>query len=231
MNNKKTVVIVLIVAMMSVVGGVASAQTDDSGDRLRNRQGMFAGRNFEGEIMDIIAEATGLTPLELRQEVRDGATLAEVITENGGDVDAVADEIVAVMAERLDERVETQLETLEERVAALLNGEVDRPGRGDGPRAGNFGDRLPGGIGEAVMEATGLTLQEIGEQLRAGNSMIDILTAAGVDLDVFTAEILADAEARLAERVEAGRITQEQADERLESLTERLNAFLSNTDV
>ena len=46
------------------------------------------GRNQQRAIMSAIAEATGLDAIEIREAIRDGATPAEVITANGGDVNA-----------------------------------------------------------------------------------------------------------------------------------------------
>jgi uncharacterized protein YidB (DUF937 family) len=53
-----------------------------------------------------VAELLGLDAQELRQQVRDGATLAEIATAQGVEPQAVIDELVAELTERLDNAVE-----------------------------------------------------------------------------------------------------------------------------
>lgn len=64
--------------------------------------GMF-GRGVGSEA---VADLLGLDAQELRQQVRDGATLAEIATAQGVEPQAVIDELVAELTERLDNAVE-----------------------------------------------------------------------------------------------------------------------------
>jgi hypothetical protein len=48
---------------------------------------------------NIIGEATGLDPETLREEAASGTTLAEVITANGGDVEAVKAELIEALSD------------------------------------------------------------------------------------------------------------------------------------
>ncbi|HRF96449.1 MAG TPA: hypothetical protein PLZ51_14685, partial [Aggregatilineales bacterium] len=41
------------------------------------------------DIVQVVVDATGLDPQDLMQQLRDGATLADIITANGGDVNTV----------------------------------------------------------------------------------------------------------------------------------------------
>lgn len=67
------------------------------------RGGRFGDR--ERVILDAITEATGLAPQQIAQQVRDGATLAEVISANGGDVDAIIDLAVQTATDRINQAV------------------------------------------------------------------------------------------------------------------------------
>ena len=82
--------------------------------------------------MTIISEATGLSIEELREEAAGGAALADIITANGGDVEAVKAELIEAMSE-MPNADETYVEG---RVSDLLNNSL--PGPGIEGRPGGF---------------------------------------------------------------------------------------------
>lgn len=67
------------------------------------RPGMF-GRGVASEAL---SDLLGLEAQELHQQLRDGATLADIATEQGVDPQAVIDELVGELTERLDNAVES----------------------------------------------------------------------------------------------------------------------------
>jgi hypothetical protein len=213
------------------------------------------------EWVEIIADETGLTITEIRDLLADGNTLAQIITDNGGSVDAVTDAAMTELAEHLAEAVEagriTQAEADEilaaapDRIDTALNTTYDggfgfgygpgEPGMGLGDcmglgmgtgdcLGGRFGDRTPvRNVLNAVLDATGLSITEVRDAMQAGDTLADVLTANDVNVDTFVAGLLTDAEARLATAVENGRITQEQADERLAIISDRITEALNRT--
>jgi polyhydroxyalkanoate synthesis regulator phasin len=108
-----------------------------------------------GGDLSTLADSLGIEEDELRSELEDGKTIAEIAEEQGVDVQDVVDAIVAAQQERLDEAVadgdltQEQADELlagaEERVTAFVNGERPDPedlpdlpelrheGRGGGP--------------------------------------------------------------------------------------------------
>ncbi|PJF43904.1 MAG: hypothetical protein CUN55_06735 [Phototrophicales bacterium] len=102
------------------------------GDRERLHQ------NFNREAISIVSEALGLTPEEILSQLREGKTVGVIITENGGDVDAITAQIVASVSEHINEavangeldaeRAETLLSNLETRITEWLN-RTERPTR------------------------------------------------------------------------------------------------------
>src|SRR5690606_13042960 len=93
-------------------------------------------RAFRGDCLDAAAEALGMTEDELREELRDGRTIAEVAEARGVDVDAVVDAMVAAGTERLEDAIEE----LPERMRDVVEGEHPlrphprfRPGGPDRP--------------------------------------------------------------------------------------------------
>lgn len=258
MNLKKLGVVVVAVSAIGI--GAASAQQGNPpagqpGGRMLGRGGLL------GNVAEIVADATGLTPLELRQQIRQGTTLAEIITANGGDVDAVTADIVAAVTEQVNqavadaritqERADQLLADLEARVTDALNGEAPlglgglRGGLGRGEAPGNFdGTGRPFGRGgnrggferpgvmlqgtlpllDAVQSATGLSLVDIGSQIRDGATLGEVVTNNGGDIDAVIAAALATVTEQANQAVTDGTITQAQAD----ALLARLETFYQN---
>jgi hypothetical protein len=239
-------IITLLIAMLSLlVAGSAFAQEDDPtrppfGDRpVREHRPI-------GALIDIIADETGLTPQEIFQAARqDEMTLAEVITANGGNVDAVVAAAVTQAEERLAEGVEAgritqdradeMLATLEQSLRDGLNGDLPpRPERRGERREDRRAERPVGELGlrglflDNLTEVTGLEGDAIREMLRGGDSFSDILAEAGVDADAFIAEVIADADAQITEGVIEGTISEDQAERLIERLTTFLNERLSD---
>lgn len=94
------------------------------------------------EILETAASYLGLTAAELREELQD-KTLAEVAKEQGKTAAGLVQKLVAVETKRIDEAVAdgkltdeqaTKLEEdLADRLEALVNGELHRPGEGRHP--------------------------------------------------------------------------------------------------
>jgi polyhydroxyalkanoate synthesis regulator phasin len=107
--------------------------------------------------LDAAADYLGVTEAELREQLRDGKTLAEVAEDEGKAGAGLVDAMVASAEEKIDQAVEdgrlteeraTELkQQLEERITDLVNGELrGRPFGGFGHRGFGPGG-LPGGPG------------------------------------------------------------------------------------
>jgi hypothetical protein len=129
-------------------GGAALAANQlDSGSRdggeLPLRGGLGPGGCGEGRGLDAAAEYLGLSEAELRAELAEGNSLAEIAGEQDKSVDGLIDAMVEASEERLDAAVEAgrlteaQRDALQDdlraRVTDLVNGELRlRFGRGGG---------------------------------------------------------------------------------------------------
>jgi hypothetical protein len=90
-------------------------------------------------VTNAVAEVTGLEPSDIVQQTRDGATLAEIITANGGTVEQVVDvalqPIIDAMSERVtsgeitQEQMDTRLAELTGRLTERINNAPQRPFR------------------------------------------------------------------------------------------------------
>jgi hypothetical protein len=231
----KAAVVSVIVVVLAIIVGVVSAQ---DGRPNRGNRGGHGGLDMMLDMADIVTNATGLTMQEIRQQVADGAILAEVIEANGGSVDAVIAEAMTAIEERIaeaqengsisEERAVQMLENLEQRLTDAVNGAGGFMGRGGG-MMGNWGERgfFAPHLAQAVAAATGLEPQDILTQVQSGASLASILTDNDVNVDTFVAEQTAQYEERLTGLVEEGRISEAVADARLNlfnvELADRLN--------
>ncbi|MEM8619711.1 MAG: hypothetical protein AAGF73_08310 [Actinomycetota bacterium] len=117
------------------------------------------GSRGAGVINEAVTDLLGLTPAELREQLMDGATLAEVATGQGIDPQDVIDEIVGEAEERLDQAVangrldqaeaDEKLAETTERIAEVVNNGRSEAAPGGFGRGGpgGFGRGGPGGFG------------------------------------------------------------------------------------
>ncbi len=188
---------------------------------------------FDGEMHDLLQTYTGLTGPELARAIRrDESTVADLITANGGDVDAFIAEAVTIAEARIDEavtngnldadRAELIKANLPDRITERVNGEWE-------PRRRGGRGRFAGEI-EAVAlaeEYTGLEGPAIREAIRGGATLAELIEANGGDVDAFIAEGVALAETRIDEAVAEGRMDADRAEQLKGNLTEIITAGLN----
>lgn len=93
------------------------------------------------------------------------------------------------------------------------------------PDGGGHGRGGRGGPGlEAAATALGLSEDDLRTELQDGSTIAEIASEKGVDLATVTDAMLAAEKEKLAEAVSSGKLTQEQADERLSGAEERITA-------
>lgn len=101
-----------------------------------------------------------------------------------------------------------------DKVASTLADKLPPPGRGPrGPRGGEL---------DTAASALGMTPTELRAQLRAGKSLADVAKDRGVALGTLTAALQNAAADRLAQAVQDGRLTQQQADKIKATLPQRI---------
>lgn len=78
-----------------------------------------------------------------------------------------------------------------------------------------------------VAEVLGVTAEDLRDSLGNGDTLADVADAQGVSVDALTAALVDAKTEKIAEKVEAGRITQEQADAKLAELEARIEAKIN----
>jgi hypothetical protein len=207
------------------VAGVAGAQTGDDRPPAEERRpgGCHGG---QGASLDAAARALNLSVEDLRERLRDGRTLAQVAQEQNVDAQTVIDAMVADATARIDEKVqEGDLTTeeanerkanLEERIARLVNEGPQRGGpRGHGPKL------------DSAAQALGMSAEDLREQLRDGKTIAQVAQERNVDAQRVIDAMVAEANARIDEKVQEGDLTAEEANERKAELEERITELVN----
>ncbi len=88
---------------------------------------------------------------------------------------------------------------------------------------------LGAGINEAVTDLLGMTREQIQAERQAGKSLVQIADARGVTGEALIDAIMAGKQEAVQNMVAAGTITQDQADQRLEQMRERVESAVNRT--
>ncbi len=127
------------------------------------------------------------------------------------------DEVVGVFDQLVEEGVLTQeqADTVKER---LRDANARFGPRMHGPRAAHQ---------EILTEVLGVSEDELLQAREDGRSLADVADANGVDPQAVVDALVADLEEHLDQGLESGRLTDEQADERLAEATERIEDMVN----
>ncbi len=138
--------------------------TEEQAERLRERGFPFAGgRKGQGcgQVKDAAAEVLGMTRKELKDELKDGNSLAEVAEAQGMSVEdfeaALLDRVQAQLGELVadgdltQEQADDIFQRIEENIDSILSGEGRQHRRPGG--FGGLGQRMPEGVESSEVTA------------------------------------------------------------------------------
>ncbi len=123
---------------------------------------------------------------------------------------------------------QAQADKVVETLAANMPQGGGREGRGGGHGGGQGRQERRAMALDAAATALGTTADDLRTQLESGSTLAQIATAKGVDVQTVVDALVAEANAKLAQAVTDGKITQAQADTRSEKLTERITDMVNN---
>lgn len=149
-----------------------------------------------------------------------GVSFAQEATEEGTTVEETAERdsrLAEALQPLLDDGTLTQAQV--DAVVDTLREGMPRGGRGPGMRGG------PGL--DAAAETLGLSVEDLRTALSEGQSLADVAAANGADVQSVIDALVAEAQTHTAEKVAEGDLTQEEADERLATVTERITAMVN----
>ena len=122
-------------------------------------------------------------------------------------------------------------------VAGVVGAQGNPGGGGPGGRGGPGGAGDRGGalgvglreLGQIVSEQTGLSGLELMTEIRAGNTLAEIITANGGEVQVVVDTAITQLTERINQAVTNGRLTQERADEMLANLETTVTDVINGT--
>jgi DNA-binding phage protein len=215
------------------------------GPGLGHGRGLGLGLFFAGggpfRTLDTAATYLGTTRLELRRDLANGKTLAQVAKDKGKTVDGLVAALTAAANKRIDQAVATgrltdaqatQLRAgLEQGITALVNATVPARVQLRGPFGPGFGFRHGGGPFahelDVVASYLGLTEGQLHQALEGGKSLAQVAKDNGKSADGLVTALTNDAKQRLDTAVKAGRITQADADQALKGLQQRITDLVN----
>jgi hypothetical protein len=218
------------------VAGVAFAADGGvpGGDSGETRDHRGPHRHPRGIGLYEIVEASGIDSEVFREGWQNGQSINDTLQANGLDPAAVADEVLADLEAKLDERVANG-ELDEERAAEILANATERlatfmstvPDLEGRPRP-HIRFAAGKGIVESAAETIGITVRElIGEIIATDGTIASVAEAHGVAVQDVVDNAVAQAIARIDEAVANNRITLEKAEELKDTIVERVERFVN----
>lgn len=184
-----------------------------------------------------VADILGIDdPQVIVDALEAGDTLADVAAANGSSGDALVADLVSDLSEKLaegvaDERIDQAradeiLLNAEVRITELVNSTQEEiQAAREAQRSERQAEREARRAEhqETVAGLIGIPFDEIQAALQEGETTLaEIAAGQGVDLDTLVDGLVAPVAANLADKVADGTLTQEEADERLAEVTERI---------
>jgi hypothetical protein len=243
--------VALIVAAIAA-SGMAFAQSDGTDDTVPpagdtqveefapergfkgrdGHRGMRGGPGHLGQVADFL----GVDAEVIQDGLEAGDTLADIAAANGSSGTAVVDSLVADLTEKLDgavadERIDQEkadeiLANATEKITTMVNSTQDEiQALREAERAEKVAEREARRAErqQNLADVIGIPFADIQAALQEGETTLaEIAAGQGVDLDTLVDGLVAPAAADLAEKVADGTLTQEEADERLANITERI---------
>jgi len=223
----------------------ADKMTENTSDRIKEQventqqgkgfdKGKGFGFGFGSEKNEELLSLLKLDADKLKEELKAGKSLAAVAEAQGVSVDDVVALLVKQQDAQLAEAVsagkmtQEQADKLKEKSSEHARAMVENThqGRGFGQGMGFAGGYEKN---EELLSLLKLDADKLKEELKADKSLAAVAKAQGVSTDDVVALLVEQQEAKLAEAVKAGKLTQEQADKLNENASDRVKAMVENT--
>ncbi|MCE1253235.1 MAG: hypothetical protein LWX83_06750 [Anaerolineae bacterium] len=177
-----------------------------------------------GDWVAQLAQALNMSVDELKTEIKSGKNVAQLAEEKGVDLDTLVKDLTQKAQTRLQQSVsqgkitqaqaDRRLKTLQDGLKKWFNS-----GR---PPARVKADLMVIRDAKIVAEKLGLTEVELFKAVKNGSSVAQLAEQKGIDLDEVVQAVLNKHAESLQKAVDAGKLSQAQMDQRLETLKQQL---------
>ncbi|MBN1564580.1 MAG: hypothetical protein JXA10_12115 [Anaerolineae bacterium] len=219
-------IVVLVAVMAFGVIGTAAAQGTDRRPAQNVRDRLTRDGRVRQALLDAVVEATGLTAEDIVPQLRDGKTLAEILTENGLDPDVVLADVTAAMIDEVNQALadgtisannaERAVEELPGLLEAAMNGEMREYLKDKAL------ERMEDTALGIMADMAGMELEDLIKDVAAPPTLAEIAARYGLDPDAVIAELEARITENVNQAVANGEMTAEEAAEILDGLHDRL---------
>jgi hypothetical protein len=205
-----------------VAGGIAfAAGNAHSGTQNRGH----------GSIRSAVTNYLGLSARQLRTDLADGETLAQITTAQGKSVSGLEQTIESAVKARLDQALASGRMTSrqEQSILSRLAARIDRAVSVPHPAALLRRRLLPRVVLSASAAYLGLTKQQLRARLHAGQTLAQVATAQGKTTTGLEQAIETGAKTRLDQAVASGRLTAGREQRILTRLGRQLDRLVNRT--
>jgi uncharacterized protein (DUF433 family) len=220
------------VAGMVIVGGGAVAVAAPAPDAGTSHPAAAGHRRAIARgALATAAETIGISPADLRSQLKDGKTVAQVAQDHDVTAQQVVDAVVAKASARIDtavangkldaDRAATLKQKLPDAVTKLVNHELDGKHR---PRRA----RVAGAV-KVAADTIGIGAKDLATQVRDGKTVAQVAQDHGVEPQAVIDALVGKAQARIDKAVAAGRIDAERGQQLTEKVTARVTKLVNET--
>jgi len=229
------------IIVSAIAGGVVLADEPEENGQV-NPPPMARGGMAHGA--GVLNELLGLTAEEIHDQRLAGVSLVEIAAAQGVSEAELIAALTAGITERIaqavidgkltQEQADEKLVIIMARTTEMVNStEMPEPKqrRPQKRQPTPFQRGFKAGVRAAeIADLIGLSVAEVHEQRLAGASLAQIAAAQGVSEAELIAALTADITARLAQAVTDGKLTQEQADEKLAAIVAKTTEMVNSTE-
>jgi polyhydroxyalkanoate synthesis regulator phasin len=239
---------VLLVGVPAVKASAVGNQSNgQAGQGKRGGYSLHMGRNM-GDMGSNVAEFLGISQEDLSAARQAGQSLVQIAAEKGISEQQLLDYMFAQYGAQIDqlvtngkitqEQADQHKQFMTERIKENINRTDIGPNRADGRglKAGGKGAGMgeglgQGGMGSNVAEFLGISQEDLRAARQAGQSLVQVAAEKGISEQQLLDYMLAQRGAQLDQLVTDGKITQEQADQHKQLMTERIKENINRTNI
>jgi ribosomal protein S20 len=232
-SGMKKLLASVTVAGLFVAGGASAAWAADPGGSAGSGSGQPTGAQQRGHhrrgarlAIETAAATIGVTPQDLRSQVRGGKTVAQVATEHGVDPASVVNAVVTALTQRIDEaaaqgkidanRAEQAKQKLPDVANRLVNETKQRRGF-----------RILKDAAKAAAKEIGVSDSDLKQARKDGKSIAQVAKDHGKSVDDVVNAIVKAATTDIDQAVKDGKLDAKKADEIKQKLPDRVKQLVN----
>lgn len=180
-----------------------------------------------------VAQIAGLSPETIRQGLKDGKSLNQILTENGKDPATVQAAVLDAIKTKLGEAVTNGRLNEQQAADALARATEAIPNLFERVPDGSHAHRHPRlvhaikGMMKTAADTIGVTVKDLAQEVHGGKTVGQVATEHGSSPEAVIAAVTADANARIDKAVADGKLKPEQAAKLKVAVAERVTKFVN----